>query len=92
MGYGIAPARLIGHDRPFQYFIRTQVWVPSHPVPMPLAVDIPPSAWPSATIAPAGRYDALKLTDRVDVSTRKTVYQNWDDDVFEVGKAPSNLV
>jgi hypothetical protein len=73
VGYGIALARLIGHDRLFQYFIRTQVRVPSHPVPTPVAVDIPPSAWPSATIAPTGRYDALNLIDRVDVSPRQTV-------------------
>jgi len=47
VGYGIAPAWLTGHDRPFQYFTRTQVRVPSHPASTLVAVDIPPTAWPS---------------------------------------------
>lgn len=84
VGYGIAPARLTGHGRPFRFFTRRQFRVPSHPVPTPVAVDIPPSGWPSTAIAPAGRYDAQKFIDRVDLPTRQTVYQNWDDDVFEV--------
>jgi hypothetical protein len=36
----------------------------------------------SAGLAPSGRYDALKLIDNAD--TRPTVYDDWDDDVFEV--------
>ena len=84
VGYGIAAARLTGHDRPFRFSTRRQVRVPSHPVPTPVAVDIPLSGWPSTALAPSGRYDAQKFIDRVDISPRQTVYQNWDDDVFEV--------
>jgi hypothetical protein len=85
VGYGIAPARLTGHDRPFRFFTRNQVRVPSHPVPTPVAVDIPLSGWPSTAIAPSGCYGTQKFIDRVDISPRQTAYQNWDDDVFEVG-------
>jgi hypothetical protein len=39
--------------------------------------------WPNEAVFPGGHtYDALKSIDNAD--TQQAVYQNWDDDVFEV--------
>ena len=38
VGYGITLAWLTGHDRPFQYFTSTHVWMPS-------TLDPRPSLW-----------------------------------------------
>ena len=39
--------------------------------------------WSNEAVFPKGHaYDALKFIDNAD--TRESVYQNWDDDVFEV--------
>ena len=47
-----------------------------------MIVRIPQGRWPSVALAPSGRYDALKFIDNA--NTRQSLYQDWDDDVFEV--------
>jgi hypothetical protein len=81
IGYGIAASRTLGHNDPFRFFIATES-IPPHPVATDIVVAIPQGPWPSAALAPSGRYDALKFIDNAD--TRQTVYSDWDEDVFEV--------
>lgn len=81
IGYGTAAARLLGHNDPFRFFIASED-IPPHLVATDMVIIIPESSWPSAALAPSGRYDALKFIDNAD--TRQTGYDDWDDDVFEV--------
>ncbi|MFQ5872332.1 MAG: hypothetical protein ACE5JL_00825 [Dehalococcoidia bacterium] len=76
------PAGLFAYGELFRFFIASQEDIPPHLVATDMVVLIPESPWPSEALAPAGRYDALKFIDNAE--TRETVYQNWDDDVFEV--------
>ena len=81
IGYGVAAARVFGHGDPLRFFIASES-IPPHLVATDMLVRIPQGPWPSAALAPSGRYDALKFIDNA--ATRETVYQDWDDDVFEV--------
>lgn len=90
VGYGIAQGvtGLRGilpksrHTEP-RIFIRTSEEIPPHAVPTPIAVFIEGRGWPNEAVFPRGNtYDVLKFVDGE--ATGETVYQNWDDDVFEV--------
>ncbi|MFC1935983.1 hypothetical protein ACFLX9_04460, partial [Chloroflexota bacterium] len=83
--YGIAKAKLFGHNDPFAFFAVVER-IPPHSVSTPVWVFIPPpgttpATWPAAAGDP-GRYDARKSI--TDLRTNQTIYGDWDDDVFEV--------
>lgn len=98
VGFGIAAAKvagpvpLPGHNEPFRFWTADSSGnyivdpagfhreMPSHVVPTTVAIIIPPGPWPSEALAPPGRYDALKFVDL----EQTPLYENWDDDVFEV--------
>ena len=84
-GYGIAKARLFGHNDPFASFAVVQR-IPPHSISTPVWVFIPPpgttpATWPAAA-GDSGRYDARKFI--TDLRTSRNIYENWDDDVFQV--------
>ncbi|MDO8750899.1 MAG: hypothetical protein Q7K03_07125 [Dehalococcoidia bacterium] len=81
IGYGTAAAQVFGHGDPFRFYI-AQEEIPPHLVATDMIVRIPQGPWPSVTLAPSGRYDALKFIDNA--ATRESVHQDWDDDVFQV--------
>lgn len=80
IGYGTA-AHVLGHGDPFHFFTASEE-IPPHLVSTDMVVRIPQIPWPSAALAGPGQYDALKFIDNA--ATRESVYQDWDDDVFEV--------
>ncbi|MFC1935554.1 hypothetical protein ACFLX9_02155, partial [Chloroflexota bacterium] len=84
-GYGIAKAKLFGHNDPFTFFAVVER-IPPHSVSTPVWVFIPspgatPATWPTSA-GDSGRYDAQKFI--TDLRTSRTIYEDWDDDVFEV--------